>query len=463
MKRFRIIVLMLFCFLVLVPPFAKASPFYIDDGRTYGHRGPDGTTSFFVQDSSSKWKMQIHKVFTVDGKYYYFLYADLTNGNFEKKPLPNFVLTINNREFTLSFLEGTKPSVEKKNCIAWYALPEEAVQLLGKADKMTFTLQFEGMRPITWKPFDSKIAGFKKLLSVEKNAYIREGEVLAPTKNPEKIVFYPQIFIPNAKPEDVIDALIYETNITTYKGKEEFDYSNGYFVYHTSDPQVTQLNCRNTYDRSTDFVTVACRPYNNGVWVTLSLMTERYSPGSYGYAGSYFPGRIDYAYYDDDTSYWRTKSEIWAMRLQSVYNQLYGKIDYGITWEWKDVNKGPFKLSAVDLKNFPELDGIAVGDVLTAIDGVSTALMGLEDISYCLDNGIGGAKTFTIQTKTGEVKKITVNPHIQLATTDKQKDYRKILADKMPKWFVKKDIISLQKRSSFLESEIYNPLGAGLK
>ncbi|MCE5286595.1 MAG: hypothetical protein LLG02_12210 [Pelosinus sp.] len=461
MKRFIIVVLTLACFFLGVSTLAQASPFLVDDGRIHGHKGPDGTISFLVQDSASNWKVQVHKVFTAEGRSYYFLFADITNSNFAKKPLPKLVLSLNNQEFALPLLEGTKPVVEKKNCIAWYALPEDAVQMLSKVNAMSFTLQFEGVPPITWKPFDSKITGFKNLVSVEKNAYIREGDV-APS-NLEKIIYSPQIFIPNVKPEEVMDALIYEANITEYKGKEEFNYSDGYFIYHTTDPQVTQLICRNTYDNGSDFVTVACRPYNNGVWVTMSLLIEKSTPGYYGYAGAYFPGSTYYLYYDEKTSYWRMNADIWANRLHSVYNQLYGKVDYGITWEWKNVNKGPFKLASIDAKNFPELGAFAAGDVLTAIDGVPTALMGLNDITYCLDNGFSGAKTFTFQTKTGEVKSITVNPHIQLTAVDMRKDYKKKLADKMPKWFTKKDVITLDKRSYVLESDVYNPLGSGLK
>jgi hypothetical protein len=438
-------------------PQAQASPFYIEDGKTFGHKGPDGTISFFVQDADSKWKLQIHKVFSTDGKFYYFLYADVINHNFETNPLPSLVMTVDNQNIPLKLLEGTKPVIVKKNLIAYYDVPEEVIQMLAKADTMVLTFQFDNTKVAARKTILSQLAGFKQLGVLEKSSYIREGQVLDSTQDIEKAIFHPQLFIPNVTPEEVIDALIYETNFNTYKGKEEFDYSNGYFVYHTSDPQVVQLLCRQGLSSGCDFVTIACRPYENGVWVTLSLRAD--APEGYTFyeqtRSRSFVGTM---------GYWRTNSRLWGMKLQSVYGKLYGKTDYGFICDPKNSKKGPFKIISVDTKMFPQLDGVKAGDMLTNIDNVSTAFMSILDLEYWLDNGTGGTRTFTFKTVSGEEKKITITPQFHFSKPEERKDYKKVLAEKMPKWFVEKEIKTLVPGNGYsLESNIYNPLGISLK
>ena len=455
-KILRMVIILQAFMLLLINSPVQASPFYIEDGKNFGHKGPDGTISIFVQDSTPNWKMQIHKVFLADGKLYYFLYVDIIDRNFETNPLPSMVMTLNGQNIPLKLLEGTKPVIEKKNLIAYYELSEEVIQMLAKADTMILTLQFENTKVATRKTIPSKFAGFKQLAVVDKNSYIREGQLLDPDKNIEKTMFHPQIFIPNATPEEVFDALIYETNFNTYKGKEKFDYSNGYFVYHTSDPQVVQLLCRQGLSSGYDFVTIACRPYNNGVWVTLSLMADA-SEG--------------YTFYEQTSSrslvgtmgYWRTNSCLWGMRLHSVYGKLYGKIDYGFTCDPQNSKKGPFKIISVDVNMFPQLDGVKVGDMLASIDNVSTTLMSILDLEYWLDNGIGGPRTFTFRTAAGEEKKVAISPQFRPGQLEERKDYKKALTEKMPKWFVKKETQVVSEDGYFLESDIYNPLGTSLK
>lgn len=460
MKRFIVAFAALFCTFVLVPPFANAAPFYVEDGSVYGHKGPDGTISFFAKDTAAKWSIQIHKVFSAEDKVYYFLKAGLSDKNFATQMLPDLVLTLNKQDFLLKPLDGKEPHINKNYFSGWYALPEEAVQLLAKADTMALNLQYAGVPPKTWKPFPSKLAGFRQLPALEKTAYIREGVILQPEREPEKTIFHPQLFIPGVTPAEVIDALIYEANFNTYKGKETFDYSSGYFVYRTTDPQVVQLLCRQGLSNAADFVTVACRPYKNGVWVTLSLMAERYS---YGY---------HYSFYEDTPSgsfiatqgYWRTNSRLWGRKLHSIYANFYGNHDYGFSYDWQDRKRGPFAIRTVNLQKFPELEGVKAGDLLTAVDGAATALMGPLDLEYFLDDGIGGPKTFTFKTAGGEEKKVTIIPQVQFAKPEGRKDYNKILAEKMPKWFWKKEINSIVPGDGqFLDSDLYHPWGTELK
>ena len=456
MKFSRIVIIVQVCMILLLNPQAKASPFYVEDGKIFGHKGPDSTISFFVQDATFNWKTQIHKVFTTDSKYYYFLYVDVIDRNFETNPLPNMVMTLNGQNIPLKLLEGTKPVIEKKNLSAYYELPEEVIQTLAKADTMVLTLQFDNAKVATRKTIPSKFTGFKQIAVVDKSSYIREGQLLDQDQNIEKTIFHPQIFIPNATAEEVIDALIYETNFNTYKGKEKFDYSSGYFVYHTSDLQVVQLLCRQGVSSGNDFVTIACRPYNNGVWVTLSLMAD----ASEGYT---FYEQTRSSSFVGTMGYWRTNSRLWGMKLHSVYGKLYGKIDYGFICDPQNSEKGPFKIMSVDVNMFPQLDGVKAGDMLTSIDNASTTLMSTLDLEYWLDNGTGGARTFTFRTAAGEEKKVTITPQVRPSKVEERTDYKKALAEKMPKWFVKKEIKVASEDGSFLESKIYNPLGISLK
>lgn len=471
MNRVKKIAFVLLCFICWTS-LVQASPFDVENGKVYGHQGPDGTTSLLAKAIGGNWDFAIHKVFPNKGQMYYFLSAELEDRKVEKKHLTNVTLTINGKSIMLQPLKDFGPVIAGNSYQEYYSVPEDVLQQIAQATEMSIAFQFDGASPETGAVKDSTVKAFKRLIMMEKDSYIREGKVLDATEEPSKAFFHPQIFIPNAKPEEVLDALVYEINFDTYKGKEEFNYSSGYFINHTSDPYVTQLVCRSSFGDTTDFVTVACRPYNNGVWVILNLMMQKYTPGSSGYNGAYFPGSVGYSFYENDLSnsllvntkdYWQTKSELWAMDLHSVYNQLYGKVDYGFSFERKDIQKGPFKVTTVDLKKFPELDRVSVGDSLVAIGGVSTTLVGVQDLDYWLDNGMSEQRTFTFKSITGEEKKVTISPQVQLTASETRKDYKKILMDKMPKWFVEKDITPLSPKSIFLESNVYDPLGTGIK
>lgn len=463
MRVVKKITLLLLCMICLTATsLVQAAPFDVENGKVYGHRGPDGTTSLFAKAIGGNWNFAIHKVFPSNGQTYYFLSAEVDDSKVKRKHVTNVVLTINGKSVVLQPLKDFQAVIVDRSYQEYYSVPEEVIQQIAQATEMSIAFQFDGASPETGDVKDSTVKAFKTLIPMAKESYIREGKVLKATDDPSKAFFHPQIFIPNAKPDEVLDALIYRSNFETYREKEEFNYSSGYFINHTSDPYVTQLVCRDSFGETNDFVTVACRPYGTGVWVTLNLMMQGYTSSG-----------LLYGFYENDISssslfvsagdYWQTKSELWTMDLHSVYNELYGKVDYGFSVESKDVTKGPFKVTAVDLKKFPGLEHVSAGDLLVAIDGVSTTLMGLQDLDYWLDNGMSAQRTFTFKSVTGEEKKITIAPQIQLASPESKKDYKKIFMDKMPKWFVEKDITTLSPNTIFLESNGYDPLGTGMK
>jgi len=55
----------------IIPALVQASPFMVDNGKVYGHRGPNGTISLFAEALGGNWNFSIHKVFPPEGQMYY--------------------------------------------------------------------------------------------------------------------------------------------------------------------------------------------------------------------------------------------------------------------------------------------------------------------------------------------------------------------------------------------------------
>jgi hypothetical protein len=469
MKQVQRILVIFACLVILtIPALVQASPFSVENGKVYGHREPDGKIVLLAKAIGGNWSFSVNKIFTAGGKSHYFISAELEDQKVKKNHLTGVVLTIDGKSVPLQLINNTQSITDETTYHGYYLVSEELLSRMANAQDMHIAFDFDGASPENGTVKATTVAAFKRLFLMNQERYVREGRVLGLKEDPNKAFLHPELFIPNAKPEDVMNALIYETNFNDYNGKEEFNYSEGYYIYHTSDPQVVQLVCRDNFAGSTDTVTVDCRPYNNGVWVTLSLMLEYYTGGSYGYGGVYFPGTVYENFYEDAYSddlfsdasgYWRMNAQLWADRLQAVYRDLYGEEDYGFTCKTENVKRGPFTVATVDVKKFPELTGVKAGDLLTAIDGVPTALMGATDLEYWLQNGeIGTPRTLSFKTLSGEEKKIVLLPQVRLTPPETRKDYKTILMEKMPKWFVKKDRIKLPLHSSYLDYDYYDPL-----
>ena len=464
MDKLKTIIFILICLILYaIPVTIYASPFDDQNGKVYGHRGPNGTISLFAEALGGNWNFSIHKVFPPEGQMYYFISAELEDRKVQSKHLTNVKLIIDGKNISLPLLTGTQPIIKDRSYQGYYSLPEEIIKLIVNAKKISIAFEFDGNSPETRDVKGTTVAAFKRLFPMEKERYVREGRVLETTDDPKEDVVYPEIFIPNVKTQEVLDALVYEANFSVDKGKEKL--KGDYFLTHTSDAQVIQLYGFWSYHDIHECVTVACRPYDNGVWVTLGLQKEKYESEHYDDQGHYWAESDLFIPYDFEVALICPKvddSRQWANRLYSVYRNLYGKIDYGFTCEMKDVKKGPFKVTAVDVKKFPELANIRVGYLLVAIDGVSTTGMEPIDLEYWLNNGLVRTRTFIFKTMNGEEKKVTILPQAQLAATETRKNYGEILAEKMSK-LTGKDIISLPSASIVLESDTYDPLGNGLK
>jgi hypothetical protein len=449
----------IFCLLIwLIPYTGNATPFDIENGQIYGHQSPDETISFFIQDAANtNWNFQVHNVLSVDGKQYYFLYAELNDKRISKEPVTGVVLTLDGKDFALQQLEGIAPIVNDRMFRGWYALPEEVITKLGHVEQMALNFQFASSPPKVCKPFPSITTSFRKIVTMTRQQYVREGKVLEAADDLKKVAYYPQIYIPDTTQEEVLAALIYDANFYKSKNKDKFDYSNGYFVKYTLDPRVTQFESRQSYGENYAFITVVTKPYKDGVWATLNLQRKEYG----GNRILYYPINTPTSGVISSRSYWRSESEQWAARLASAYKGIYGYYDCGLTWtEAKDKKQGPFPITNVNAATFPELADIKNGDLITKINNTPTESMTTLDLEYWTQSDHNPI-TFTIKSPTGVEKKITVVPQLQLMKAEDKKDYKKLI-EKMPKWFTKTD-----KRapltSGFVESDIYNPLGEGLK
>lgn len=463
MKLFKNFAAVIFCLMLwLVPAYGYLSPVPIEDGPIYGHKSKEGTISFFVKDSSynnwksifngsqtsKEWEVQLHKVLSPDGKQYYALHAEVNGKDIGADPVTGVILTLDNKDYALTLLDGVAPVAQDKLYHAWYALPDEAIKQLANASELSISYKFTVKPNKIVRPFPSKLASFKRLPLLEKSHYIREGQVFEPTADIARELYYPQVFIPNTTPEEVIAALIYEANFMQYKGKDEFNYSFGYEVRYTPDPQVVQFESMGPYDRHYSFITAAARPYKDGVWVTMGFMQK-----------SYYDGKSSYNPFNKSIrGYWRLENDIWSMRLLSVQRALSGGY-YSCGLGWKDSKTGPYEISVVNSKSFPELANIKEKDLIIAVNGVPTTSMLPLDMRYLLETNTSPVE-FTIKSTDGTESKVVITPQFNKLDNPK-KDY-KALITKVPKRFMKLDK-NAPLGDEFIDSNIFDPLGAGLK
>lgn len=443
-KRLKITIYSVFV-LMMITGLCHAVPYASRDGEIYGHRSPNGTTSFFAEDTGSSWfggncwNLSIHRAFLPDGKMLNYIFAEIVDGKVKKTPVTGISFAINNNQILLEPMERFKPYIQDKTFRGWYIIPEEAVKSLENAETISLTFNFAGASPKVIKIDEKVVKRFRNLPLMQKENYVREGKVFG--SNPEldlsKQIVYPSIFIPNAKPEDVKAALVYHATFEDKKGKEEFLYYQGHSVTNfAKEPAVFELEeCKGVGDGYYSLVTVKCSPYKDGTFVTMGLVQKLYS-----YYGNPPTLNISYSDYVHNTGtlfnmsdYWRSKAERWARILLSIHHEYSGVYSYGFTWhEVKDTKKGPFKLATVNSKDFPELAAITQGDFLIAINKVTTDHMQPLDLNFGLDSNAGPVM-FTFKTQTGEEKQITITPKL-LTPKGGNKDYKKIV-EGIPKKF----------------------------
>lgn len=209
----------------------------------------------------------------------------------------------------------------------------------------------------------------------------------------------------------------------------------GWYKLPAGIEKVLALEGFENVDRSQySFVTIATRPYQDGVWVNMSLMRKKYGKNKHYYleydAGS--SGLVSMR------SYWRSKAEDWAQLLLDVQHEFHGRYDYGITWKKETDAEGKegslFRIQAVDAVGFPALNDIAAGDALVAVNGVATSFMKPLDLNYLLDAN-GEPVVLTIKTKNNEEKKIAVTPQFK-PSPPMAKDYKTMIGP-VSKRFVK--------------------------
>lgn len=228
--------------------------------------------------------------------------------------------------------------------------------------------------------------------------------------------------------EDIKAALIYYGVYAAKQEKDGSSYYDEHSLWSTQDPQVVQMEEIKAVDDAHSFVSIACRPYDNGVWVTMGFAEKVY----HGYTGQFYtpPSYTEYGYSHsiliDMSSVWRSKADRWAHILLPIAQEFNGSYDYGFSWAEQKANKKTvYVLTSVNMAEFPSLEGINIGDELVAVNGISTSGMRNIDLSYWFE-GNGSSVIATFRLKTGEEKKVMLVPKLRPGTTTKR-DYKKII------------------------------------
>lgn len=457
----KTIMLFMLCLTIwLSPGGAEAFGYHVNGGNIYGHQSLDGAISYFVTDERGTWslkgdyaRLSLHKVFPANGdETLYYFFVEVADAKVKKNPVTDVIFFINGKAVDSEPFPGTAAITRDKIFRGWYKLPAGIEKALTEMETVVVELQSNGTLLKTIKTSGDAQAALKRLPAIKKEQYVREGKVVDTPQESVKRILQPQLFIPNATVEDVQAALIYKTTITNKKGKDEFLYYKGYQIWKDANPNLMALEGFENVDRSQySFVTIATRPYQDGVWVNMSLMRKKYGKKSHYYldydAGS--SGLVSMR------SYWRSKAEDWAQLLLDVQHEFYGRYDYGITWKKEmdaEAKEGSlFRIQAVDAMGFPMLNGVAAGDVLVAVNGVATSFMKPLDLNYLLDAN-GDPVILTIKTKDNEEKTIAVTPQFK-PSPPLEKDYKTMIGP------VSKRFVKVEKRGlKFAVEPSFHPL-----
>lgn len=176
----------------------QAAPFLEMDGTVYGHKSPNGTISFYFTETSSGGLfgplelqgVSIHKAFLSEGREFYYLYANVQSEKLQKKPVKSFTLTIGEKSYPLSQLDGTTQRSEKDYFSAFYALPDEAIHTFESAKKIGWSFNLEDGSIIKHDTTAGRILGaLRELKSVSKDQYVREGKILDASRDASKDIF----------------------------------------------------------------------------------------------------------------------------------------------------------------------------------------------------------------------------------------------------------------------------------
>jgi hypothetical protein len=415
------VILGLFCLsvLLLLPGVGEAFGYEVTGKNIYGRKSPDGAISFFVTDSRSNWvsdassRWSLHKVYPVNGgSPFYYIYVDVVDNAVKKNPVDSVRVSINGKAWEGEPFPELATVAANKNFRGWYSLAPDIDTSLRSLETMEVQLVAGEKVLKAIKTADQTHAALRQLPAMQAVDYVREGKVADTPEEAVKRVVQPQVFIPHATVEDIQAALIYKTTIITRKDKDEFLYYKGYRIWRDKNSQFMALEGFESVDGDSTFATIAARPFQDGVWVSMSLMRQWYLSNSLRYR-DYDEGNYGFI---NMRGYWRSKADEWANLLADIHHEFCGRYDYGIAWQQEERQKdnaaeNRFRIQSVDAAAFPTLQDVKSGDLLIAVNGVKTGLMRPVDLRYWLDAN-GQSVVLTISNDRNEVKDIAVSPRL---------------------------------------------------
>ena len=417
-------------------------------GRIYWYQDRNGALSFIAQDidyqKSLNWKnsglpaavvIEAHKVMASE-KTYYAIRACVTGKAAENTQIASVAITLDGKEYALNTLPGARKDKLDKAIQEWYAVDSDLFAAMSKVQKTRVVLKTSNGKVYDNSPDKIFAASLRRLDTMNRDNYLSQDKVI-----PMGPMY--SLFIPGAKPDEIGQALTYKMNYMEVKGKEELLRGLSYEVKKNADWSVVAFENESRFfkdgfmifggpDRyDYPFIWATMKAANGGTWLSYAIMgkTYRNGPVSYEYI---LPKE------DAPTSDIR-EADRWLEAAMWVYELYHGKYIYGMQWgkaitekdvwkamraEWKP---GPFEIRSVDATAFPELAEVKPGELITAINGMSTANIKYKE-SLFKTACDGKPIEFTIRDAAGKQRTVTVKPKFEASKLTK-KNYQMIISE----------------------------------
>lgn len=388
------------------------------------YEAPDGVITYSTNQYSGDWigiaggGIKFNKVVRQD-KDYYFLQVWRYNAFKSKKPFLSIGTII---------ADGTKRTaiqrIELPNEVdGYFLIPEQSIEEIKLANTVRIVIpQAEGkVAQIDIKP--ATLSEIKRIIGLTKQDFIRNGSIIDRDLTSDDLpeVIWPSIYIPNVRPEQLVDPLIYFTN----NQKDLSPFLGGYsYIERGPTEDRIQFTERRAYKEEYLTFTTILKPFGTGTFISAKVGGRMWDSSSRRYE----------LYGANNNSFNRITAKLFQHSLNHMMEQTYGTYYYGFSVTAKEKGSTDFLVLGTDINSYPELNGILKGARLVAVDGISAAKLCSLDIDRMTTYGDGKQRSFTFKTITGEEKTVTVVPKLD---TKNKKEIGTLKAD-TPKWVSKR-------------------------
>jgi hypothetical protein len=369
----------------------------------------------------------------------------------QETPIASVTLNLDGTDYPLTPIAGARKEELLGAVQEWFVVTDELLAKLENTSKLSMKTTYANGKTRKDEPGKSFINDIRRLASITKENY-KQQENIAFVKNDYTI------FIPDVNPADLVPALIYNVNYETFSKKEQL---KSYYYQFSSSSDLKYLAFYNVISRS-DGISfcgwLSFQPQDNGTWVSLDLLdtnritrwSKMETTGNSGIMNLYSASDL-------------------VNSIIDAYKLFHGTYDYGFIWEpiigekdSKNITRakwrpGPFVVSRVNTKLFPELEQMNKGDIITEINGISTEKMNYIDTLLSLVCS-GKKVTFTLKDSLGNQKILSVQPKFTPAESN-TKNFKAII-EKDSRQFIKFDN---NRDYPFDFPMSYNPLASGIQ